>query len=107
MKIIKTKDRKAEEILRILEQRGAVKTAEVEPTVRKIMADVRKGGDKSLRKLAEKFDSLQAKESIRVTPGEMLDAWIATPEALKQAMTFAAKNIRSFAEQQKPDECTS
>ncbi|MGI4756530.1 MAG: histidinol dehydrogenase [Janthinobacterium lividum] len=110
MKLIKTTGRDAKaayELLATLERRGAVKTAEVEPTVRKIMQDVRKGGDKSLRKLAEKFDSLQPKQPIRVTRGEMLDAWNATPVELQQAMQTAADNIRSFAEQQKPDEWTT
>lgn len=110
MKLIKTtgRDQKAAyELLATLERRGAVKTAEVEPTVRKIMQDVRKGGDKSLGKLAEKFDSLQPKQPLRVTQGEMLDAWNATPVELREAMQTAADNIRSFAEQQKPDEWTT
>ena len=110
MKLIKTTGRNAKDayaLLATLERRGAVKTAEVEPTVRKIMQDVRKGGDKALLKLAQKFDALQPKQALRVTPGEMLDAWNATPEPLKQAMQVAAENIRSFAEQQKPDEWTT
>lgn len=108
MKLIKTTGRNAKdayELLATLERRGAVKTAEVEPTVRKIMLEVQKKGDKALRKFAEKFDSLQG--PIRVTAGEMLDAWNATPEPLQQAMQIAAENIRSFAEQQKPDEWTT
>lgn len=108
MKLVKTTGRNAKDayaLLTTLEQRGAVKTAEVEPTVRKIMGDVRKGGDKALRKLAQKFDSLQGE--LRVTQGEMLDAWNATPVALQQAMQIAADNIRSFAEQQKPEEWTT
>ena len=108
MKLIKTTGRNAKDayaLLAMLERRGAVKTAEVEPTVRKIMGEVQKKGDKALQKFAEKFDSLQG--AIRVTPGEMLDAWLATPEALKQAMTVTAENIRSFAEQQKPDQWTT
>ncbi len=110
MKLIKTTGRNAKaayELLATLERRGAVKTAEVEPTVRKIMQDVRKGGDKSLLKLAQKFDSLAPKQPIRVTPAEMLEAWNATPAALQEAMQTAADNIRGFAEQQKPDEWTT
>ncbi|MGI4853199.1 MAG: histidinol dehydrogenase [Janthinobacterium lividum] len=110
MKLIKTTGRDAKsayELLATLERRGAVKTAEVEPTVRKIMQDVRKGGDKALLKLAQKFDSLAPKQPIRVTPAEMLDAWNATPTELQEAMQTAADNIRSFAEQQKPDEWTT
>lgn len=90
--------------LQRLEQRAVIKTAEVEPTVRKIMQAVRKDGDKALLKFAQRFDSLGPKQSFRVTPAEMQEAWSATPESLKQAMQTAAENIRSFAEQQKAEE---
>lgn len=95
MKLIKTtgRDQKAAyALLATLERRGAVKTAEVEPTVRRIMQDVRKGGDKALLKLAAKLDALQPKQPLRVNQGEMLDAWNATPQALRDAMQTAADN---------------
>ena len=107
MKLIKTTGRTknaAYELLATLERRGAVSTAEVEPAVRKIMASVRKGGDKAVRTLAIQFDDLQPRQAVRVTSDEMLEAWNNTPENLQQAMTIAAENIRSFAEQQKPEE---
>jgi histidinol dehydrogenase len=107
MKLIKTTGRTkntAYELLATLERRGAVSTAEVEPAVRKIMASVRKGGDKAVRTLAMQFDDLQPRQPVRVTADEMLEAWNNTPEDLQQAMTIAAENIRSFAEQQKPEE---
>ena len=107
MRIVKTTGRStkdAEKLLREWERRGAVKTAEVEPVVRKIMGRVRKDGDAGLRKLAEKFDGLQPEQPLRVSQGEMLDAWNATSPELQEAMRTAAENIRSFAEQQKPDE---
>ncbi len=110
MKIIKItgRDQKAAyALLTTLEQRGAVKTAEVEPAVRKIMLAVRMGGDKALLKLATKFDALQPKQPLRVTQGEMLDAWNSTPQVLRDAMQTAAENIRSFAEQQNPEEWTT
>lgn len=110
MKIVKTTGRSQKDayaLLATLERRGAVKTAEVEPTVRKIMQDVLKKGDKALQKYAEKFDALQPKQPLRVSQGEMLDAWNATAPSLQAAMKVAAENIRSFAEQQKADEWTT
>ena len=107
MKIVRTygSDAKAaEELIRSFEQRGSVKTAEVEPVVREIMHRVRKGGDKALRKIALKLDGLQPDQSLQVTREEMHAAWDATPHALRTAMQVAADNIRNFAEQQKPDE---
>ncbi len=108
MKLIKTTGRTKKDaytLLATLEQRGAVKTAEVEPIVRKIMRDVQKKGDNALLKLAQKFDALTG--PIKVTPEEMLTAWNTTPKPLQKAMQTAAENIRSFAEQQKPEEWTT
>jgi histidinol dehydrogenase len=107
MKLIKTKDRNAEKLLLTLERRGAVKTAEVDRTVRRIMEAVHTKGDKSLTKYAEELDRLKPGQALRVTQGEMLDAWIATPEHIRQALTVASENIRSFAEQQKPEKWTT
>ena len=107
MKIVRTTGRHAkaaEVLLRELENRGAVKTAEVEPVVRKIMQTVRKDGDKGLRNLAEKLDGLQSKQPLRVSGEEMREAWETTAPELQEAMQTAAENIRSFAEQQKPEE---
>ena len=107
MKLIKTYGstaKKAAKALGKLEQRGATSTAEVEPLVRRIMDKVRKGGDKSLTKLAAKFDSLQPKQSLRVTQEEMQQAWNEISPALRTALETAAANIRTFAEAQKPKE---
>jgi len=107
MKLIKTYGstaKKAAKALGKLEQRGATSTAEVEPLVRRIMDKVRKGGDKSLTKLAAKFDSLQPKQSLRVTQEEMQQAWNEISPALRTALETAAANIRIFAEAQKPKE---
>src|SRR5882724_12230743 len=107
MKLIKTYGptaKKAAKTLGKLEQRGAASTAEVEPLVRRIMNKVRKGGDKSLIKLAMKFDSLQPKQSLRVTQQEMEQAWNEISPALRTALETAAVNIRTFAEAQKPKE---
>ena len=107
MKIVETTGRNAKDAYKLLEQlerRGAVKTAEVESAVQRIMGEVRKSGDKALLKLAAKFDGLRDGQVLRVSAGEMLDAWNATSPELQEAMRTAAENIRSFAEQQKPDE---
>src|SRR5882724_3656990 len=96
--------KKAAKVLSRLEQRGATSTAEVEPLVRRIMDKVRKGGDNSLTKLAAKFDSLQPKQSLRVTQEEMQQAWNEISPALRTALETAAVNIRTFAEAQKPQE---
>ncbi|HET8891180.1 MAG TPA: histidinol dehydrogenase [Candidatus Angelobacter sp.] len=94
--------RKAETFVRALEQRGATDLARVEKQVRRIVADVRKNGDRALRRYAEKWDGLKAKQPLRVTDAELEQAWNAVPEQFKQALKTAAANIRQYCEWQKP-----
>jgi histidinol dehydrogenase len=105
MKLISTKGRgapQAAEILAGLEKRGGAALDSVRPTVERIVADVRKGGDRALLRYASKFDGLASADGLRVTEQEMGAAWQALDPALKQALTTAAKQIRRFAERQKP-----
>jgi len=107
MKVVKTFGRgrrQAEAILAALEQRGALNISKVEKTVRAIVGDVRKKGDRALLKYAEQFDGLKNGTAIRVTPVEMQTAWEATAPALREAMQLAQANIRAFAEAQRPVE---
>ncbi|MDE3103764.1 MAG: histidinol dehydrogenase [Acidobacteriota bacterium] len=109
MKLYKTFGRgaqAAEQCIRSLEQRGAANTAKVEPVVRRILADVRKRGDRGVRRYAEKFDGLTSQQPLRVTRDEMEAAWHATAPALQAAMLVARGNILAFAEAQLPKEWT-
>ena len=96
--------RKAEAFVRALEQRGATDLARVEKTVARIVADVRKNGEQALRRYAEKFDSLKAKQPLRVTEAELEQAWNTAPEEFRQALKIAAGNIRQYCEWQKPQQ---
>ncbi|HEY3927387.1 MAG TPA: histidinol dehydrogenase [Candidatus Koribacter sp.] len=82
--------------------RGAADTARVEPAVRKIVGDVRRGGDKALRNYAAKFDGLAGKQELRVSADEMQAAWEACDGSFRLALKAAAKNIRQFCEWQMP-----
>jgi histidinol dehydrogenase len=94
--------RKAEAFVRALEQRGATDLARVEKQVHRIVAEVRKNGDQTLRRYAEKWDGLNAKQPLRVTDAELEQAWNAVPEQFKRALETAAANIRQYCEWQKP-----
>ncbi|HEY4676785.1 MAG TPA: histidinol dehydrogenase [Candidatus Angelobacter sp.] len=96
--------RKAEAFVRTLEQRGAADLARVEKTVARIVADVRKNGDKALRRYAEKLDGLKAKQPLRVADAELEQAWNAVSEDFKLALKIAAGNIRQYCEWQKPQQ---
>ena len=95
---------KAEAFVRKLEQRGGSDLARVEKTVRRIVADVRKNGDKALRRYAEKLDGLQAKQPLRITDAELEQAWNAVSDDFKQALRIAEANIRQYCEWQKPQQ---
>src|SRR5579864_6814054 len=96
--------RKAEAFVRTLENRGAADLARVEKTVARIVADVRKNGDKALRRYAEKLDGLKAKQPLRISDPELEHAWSAVSDDFKQALKTAAGNIRQYCEWQKPQQ---
>ena len=105
MKLIRTQGRnakQAEELLAHLEQRGGASLNTVLPTVRKILGDIQKQGDRALRRYARKFDSLAPDSPIRVTPEETAAAWQQLDISLKQALETAANNIRAFSQRQLP-----
>ena len=80
--------------------------AEVEPLVRRIIADVRRRGDRALRKYAEQWDRLSPQESFRVSEDEIQAEWKAAAPELKASLRAAAANIRRFCEWQAPVEWT-
>ena len=94
--------RKAETFVCALEQRGATDLARVEKQVSKIVADVRKNGDRALRRYAEKWDSLKPRQPLRVADAELEKAWNTVSDEFKQALKIAAANIRQYCEWQKP-----
>ena len=78
--------------------------AEVEPVVRRIIADVRRRGDRAVRKYAERWDGLRTQESLQVPEEEIQAAWKSAEPELKASLRTAAANIRRFCEWQKPVE---
>ncbi|MBZ5655092.1 MAG: histidinol dehydrogenase [Acidobacteriia bacterium] len=78
--------------------------ATVEPVVRRIIADVRRRGDRALRKYAEQWDGLRADSSLRVSEEELQEAWKSASPELKTSLRAAGANIRRFCEGQKPAE---
>jgi histidinol dehydrogenase len=95
--------RAAEKYVWKLEQRGQ-KLDALEPSVRHIVEDVRRGGDRSLRRYAEKWDGLAPSDPLRVSPSEMRAALRASSRELRTALEIATNNIRKFCEWQKPAE---
>ena len=89
--------------VRKLERRGS-ELSKLEPQVRSIVEDVRRHGDRALRKYAQKWDGLGAKEDVRVSAAELEAAWTMASPQLRVSLRQAAANIRRFCERQKPRE---
>ena len=89
--------------VRKLERRGS-ELSKQEPQVRSIVEDVRRHGDRALRKYAQKWDGLGAKEDVRVSAAELEAAWTMASPQLRVSLRQAAANIRRFCERQKPRE---
>ena len=109
MKLVKTFGRSratAMALIETLEHRGAVNTSRVEAVVRRILADVRKSGDRALLKHAAEFDGLTKGQALLVSREEMKAAWEDTAPELQAAMMVARGNILAFAEAQLPQEWT-
>ncbi len=105
MQLLKTQGRDAKKtaaLLAQLERRSSTSLDSVLTTVKKILAKVRKDGDKALLAYAQKFDRLAAGASIRVSPEETAAAWQQLDPVLQQALEIAAANIRAFAVEQLP-----
>jgi len=105
MKLIRTKGRAAQqtaEILAALEDRGGAALDAVLPAVKRIVADVRKQGDRALLRYAAQFDGLAGADALHVTPEEMAAAWDGLTPAMRKALTIAADQIRAFAVAQLP-----
>ena len=105
MKLIRTEGRggrAAAQVLAALEQRGGAALDTVLPAVKRIVADVRKRGDRALLRYAAEFDGLASANALRITEQEMAAAWKALDPALRDALTAAAAQIRDFARRQIP-----
>jgi histidinol dehydrogenase len=94
--------RKAQAFVRVLEQRGSMDLARVEEQVGRIVAGVRKNGDRALRRYAEKLDGLKPRQPFHIADADLAQAWETVSDQFKQALKIAASNIRQYCEWQKP-----
>jgi histidinol dehydrogenase len=107
MRLVKTFGRSkatATGLIETLQRRGVVNAGRVEPTVRKMLAEVRQRGDRALVKFATQFDGLTKGQKLLVSREEMKTAWDETAPELQAAMLVARGNILAFAEAQMPQE---
>jgi histidinol dehydrogenase len=97
--------READAMVERLSVRGTRPSA-LEPRVRRIIDGVRRGGDRWLRRYAERWDGLAAKQSVQVSDEEMVAALRIISPVLRRSLRQAAQNIRRLCEWQKPKSWT-
>jgi histidinol dehydrogenase len=103
VRLIRTSGRgagNAATIIAQLEGRGGAALDSVLPAVTRIVADVRRKGDRALLSYASKFDRLPGADALSVTAEETSAAWADTDPALRKALSIAAAQIRRFAQRQ-------
>jgi histidinol dehydrogenase len=91
-------------LIEALARRASTDLSEVEPAVRRIMNDVRRNGDRALRRYATRWDGLSKTEPLLVPEDDLHRAWEESEAELRQAIEQAARNIRRYAEWQAPSE---
>jgi len=80
-----------------LERRGETGGAAVEGRVRRIIAAVRRDGDRALVRFARAFDGVALKPSALRVPAETLDTALdAQPASVRRDLQLAARRIRAF-----------
>ncbi|HEX5109740.1 MAG TPA: histidinol dehydrogenase [Vicinamibacterales bacterium] len=97
MKIIQSTSRRAVEAL-LSPSRS--RDAATETRVARIVADVRRGGDRALMRYARALDNLDG--PIEIGMEEMRTAAAALPASVRGAIRTAARNIRTVARRQAP-----
>jgi len=80
-------------------QRPSFDNAELHKNVKHILKDVKKDGDKAIKKYTKKFDDIKLKD-FEVTSKEIEEAITSLPENLKNAVQTAANNINKFHSKQ-------
>ena len=91
-----------EAVSRLLEAR-ATNLSSAEAVARRILAHVRRQGDRALVRYSRQFDSVDLRKTgMTVTPDEVERAYTALPQSFVEALRVAAKNIRAAARRQLP-----
>jgi histidinol dehydrogenase len=97
MKIVESRNRRA---VRALLAPERARDAATDRRVAKIVADVRRDGDRALIRYAERFDRLDGR--LEISERELREGAGRVPRPVRAAIRAAAKNIRTVARRQVP-----
>jgi len=101
MKILK-KTKEIEGFLRLLRERASGSGDDVEESVKEILSDVRRTGDRAVFRYTEKFDSLKIKD-LRMKPAEIAKHADRADKKVVRSLALAAERIRAFHEMQREE----
>lgn len=102
MRIVSLDENTRKEVLGNLLSRNRTDYGDYEKSVRDIVDTVRAEGDKALFGYTEQFDHVKLTEdTVRVTDGEIMEAYSEVSKDLLEVIRRALKNIRSYHERQK------
>jgi histidinol dehydrogenase len=76
-------------------QRPGMEQASLEKKVKKLLAKVKAGGDKAIKKMTKEFDGVKIK-NLLVSEREIKEAINLVPDELKEAIAIAKNNITAF-----------
>jgi histidinol dehydrogenase len=96
------RDKQIQSFIDLLKKRASASLIEddIQKTVRKIIMDVKRQGDRAVRRYTEKFDSIKLK-GLAVSQREIAESAKKTDKEFSNALKHAAKRIRAFHERQK------
>jgi histidinol dehydrogenase len=104
VKLLRSKSKAARERIAALTDRRNAGYERALPVARRIVDSVRRDGDAALLRHRAKLDGISPQSPLQIPASELEAAWNAASGEIKSALKIAAKNIRAFAERQKPRE---
>lgn len=102
MKILAAAGRAGREAVAAVTDRRNAAYQRVLPQAARIVRQVRRGGDRSLLRLRASLDGIPQPSPLRIPEIEIRLAWESSPKALRDSLTAAARNLRAFAQRQRP-----
>ena len=85
-------------------RRAETDISEYMQTAREIALDVKENGDKAVLSYTKKFDKVELKNGMRVSQEEIEAGYERLDKETREAIEYAASNIRTFHEAQMPEE---
>jgi len=98
MRLIRN-EKEIRDFLSVLRDRASGGSSEIEQRVRAILDDVKKHGDRAVRKYTKTFDSLKT-EQLTILPKEIARHAAKAERNVVKALQLSAKRIRAFHERQ-------